>query len=97
MAVQRLREPESTPSLDEEQLKQAVLAGVSQANTALGTSYHVDIIQYVPTDTPHLEVYAFLARSLIEQFVQFELQTPQFEAEGASGCSISAALGSSRP
>ncbi len=72
VSVQRLREPESNPLIDERQLKQAVLDGVSQANAALGTNYHIDVIQYVPSDTSDISVYLFLAKSLIEQFVHAE-------------------------
>lgn len=72
VAVQRLRETESNPLIDERQLKRADLDGVSPANAALGTNYHVEVIQYVPSDTLDVNVYLFLAKSLIEQFVRSE-------------------------
>jgi hypothetical protein len=69
VVAQKLSEPESGSSFDEEQLKRAVALGVNQENFSLGTHYHVEGIQYIPTDTQDLEIYSFLARSLIEEFV----------------------------
>jgi hypothetical protein len=69
VVVERLREPEASPLMNEAQLKQAVIEGVNQANASLGTHYYVVAIQYIPSDTPNIETYSFLARSLVEQFV----------------------------
>ena len=70
VAMLKLRESQSTSQVDEEQLKQAVLGGLHEANAALGTSYFIDKIEYLPDDTPNLDVYSSLARSLIEHLVR---------------------------
>jgi hypothetical protein len=54
-------------SIDEEALVKAVVSGVEQANNQLGTAYHLKRIQYVPTDTPDLEIYSYLARMIVER------------------------------
>ena len=57
--------PERT--IDEDQLREAVLSGVDAANASHETNYHVSRIQYVPTDTPDLGIYSLLARRIIER------------------------------
>jgi hypothetical protein len=57
----------SERTIDEGRLKQAILSGVDEANAALKADYHVCRIQYVPTDTPDLEIYSHLARRIVER------------------------------
>jgi len=52
--------------LDEELVIKYVLAGVSQANESLGSSYCISHFQYVEDDTPPESMYEFLAKSIIE-------------------------------
>ncbi len=55
-----------------EDVRQHVLNGVMDANQGLGTAYHVKKIQFVPTDTPPLDVYRALAKSIVERLARKE-------------------------
>ena len=66
VTVERLAESSERP-IDELALQKAVISGVDAANKAIGTDYCLKRIQYVPTDTPDLETYSFLARMIIER------------------------------
>jgi hypothetical protein len=70
--VQRLQSdpPTGSRSLDDDQIRQAVLAGIAEANAALGADYHVARIRYVPQDTADPEIYSFLAGKIIEHLTQ---------------------------
>jgi hypothetical protein len=70
----------SERSIDELALEKAVVSGVDAANKAFGTGYCLKRIQYVPTDTPDLETYSFLAWMIIERLasgVKFDGVSPQ--------------------
>ncbi|MGO9466642.1 MAG: hypothetical protein ACLQIB_12540 [Isosphaeraceae bacterium] len=70
----------SEQSIDEGALEEAVLSGVEAANKALGTGYRLKRIQYVPTDTPDAEIYAYLARMIVERLASganFDGVSPQ--------------------
>jgi hypothetical protein len=79
VTVEKLARP-SEPPIDERALAIAVSHGVEQANKALGTSYRLKVIQYVPTDTPDLETYSYLARMIVERLasgLKFDVVAPR--------------------
>jgi hypothetical protein len=79
VTVERLAESAEQP-IDELALEKAVISGVQQANKAFGTNYCLKRIQYVPTDTPDLETYSYLARKIIERLasgLKFDAISPQ--------------------
>jgi len=49
-----------------EDIRHEVIAGVAEANATLGTSYFARAIGYVPSDTPPVSIYRYLAKSLVE-------------------------------
>jgi hypothetical protein len=51
-------------------VRREVIKGVSEANALFGTSYRVGRIRYLPTDSPPVEVYGFLAKSIVERLAQ---------------------------
>jgi hypothetical protein len=51
-------------------VRESVLRGVGNANLRLGTDYRVSKIQFVPNDTPLLEIYARLAEGIVEQLAR---------------------------
>lgn len=53
-----------------EDVRREVIGGVSEANAQLGTNYRVARIRYVPSDTPPVDVYYYLAKSLIERLAR---------------------------
>ncbi len=66
VAVIKLRDAPAA-TIDESRLRQAIFSGVTAANAEFGCEYLVDRIQYDPSDTPDLDVYAALARTLVER------------------------------
>jgi hypothetical protein len=58
-----------------EPVRQHVLAGVADANFSLGTYYRVGKIQFVPTDTPPMDIYRSLAKSIVERLARKEAFT----------------------
>jgi hypothetical protein len=53
-------------------VRQHVLDGVADVNRSLGVSYNVTKIQFVPSDSPPVDIYRFLAKSIIERIVRRE-------------------------
>jgi hypothetical protein len=51
-------------------VREHVLRGVGNANLRLGTNYRVSKIQFVPNDTPLLDIYARLAGGIVEQLAR---------------------------
>jgi hypothetical protein len=83
VTVERLTEaPEQ--SIDELALEKVVTSSVEEANKAFGTGYQLCRIQYVPTDTPDLETYSYLARMIIERMAnggKFDEASPKIASE----------------
>ena len=59
-------------SLAREDVKRNVLLGISEANDQFGTAYVVKRIEFVPHDSPPVEIYRLLAKSIIERIVRGE-------------------------
>ncbi len=58
--------PNEPKNLNAGEVEQQVRDGVDAANLALGTRYQVQRIQFVPSDSPPVEVYKDLAMRLVE-------------------------------
>ncbi len=68
VAVEPLKKSgEAGESVDEDELVQAVAAGVRLANATFGTSYQVAGIQYIPADAAMFDVYSMLANKIVER------------------------------
>lgn len=53
--------------LTAEEVRHQVCEGVAEANAHRGSSFHVERIQFVPSDTPPATVYKLMAASLIHR------------------------------
>ena len=53
--------------LDSKEVCKWVKFGVEQANNDLFASYHVKEIQFVQSDSPPVEIYAELAKKIVER------------------------------
>lgn len=60
-------------TIDEQELVDAVKRGVTKANAAFSTQFHIERLQYVPTDTPNPAAYEALARHIVE-YASMELR-----------------------
>ncbi len=56
--------------VDEEQLVKIVKQEVDNANTGLEAKIQLQIIQYVPTDSPREEIYRLMAKNIISTYLQ---------------------------
>jgi len=52
-----------------EDVVQKVIEGIREANEQFGTNYSVRRVQYIPSDTPPVEIYKFLVIKIIERLV----------------------------
>lgn len=59
--------PDEPGYLEADDVEAEVLAGVEAANKLLGTSYRVQRIQFVRSDSPPAETYRNLAMKLVER------------------------------
>jgi hypothetical protein len=66
-----------------EDVLENVLQGIIEANRELGTQYQVSKIQFVPTDTPPVEIYRQLAKSIVETLASKQ-GSAKFKRVGAS-------------
>lgn len=62
-------------NLDFEQVVAKVFQGVSQANAELGTDFHVETVQYVPTDSDDLDAYLDLAKRIVREAARTAAET----------------------
>lgn len=62
---------EASP-LTAQSVKINVLRGVSDANDQFGTNYTVKRIEFIPDDSPPVEIYQMLAKRVIERLVKGE-------------------------
>ena len=53
-------------TIDEEEVRRAVLAGIDEANRELRTCWHATEIVYVEADSPRYSLYRHCAKLLIE-------------------------------
>ena len=86
VTVERLAGSSERP-IDDARLEKAVASSVEEANKAFGTGYCLKRIEYVPTDTPDLETYSYLARMIVERLasgVEFDDVSPQNAREWRS-------------
>jgi hypothetical protein len=58
--------------INADDVRKHVLDGVVDANLRFGTSYNVNQIQFVPTDSPPPDIYRALAEHVIERLAKKE-------------------------
>jgi hypothetical protein len=71
IVVEKLeKQSKEADSLTSEDVQKNVLLGVSEANDQFGTAYVVKCIEFVSSDSPPVEIYRLLAKSIIERIVR---------------------------
>src|SRR3954466_16172368 len=63
-SIQMLRKPTGN-ALQPTEILSEVLAGVASANKQFGTEYVVDVVRFVPDDTPPATIYRHLAAQIV--------------------------------
>lgn len=69
--------------LDSTKVLEKAIEGVSQANAELGTDYHIESMQYVPTDSYDLNAYIELAKSITHAAAKWPADSTQNTQESA--------------
>ena len=64
--------PDEPKRLEASEVEAEVCHGIAAANEAFGTAYRVNRIQFVPSDSPPVEIYRELAMKLIERLARNE-------------------------
>jgi hypothetical protein len=74
VVVHKLQSPGTPESggLPEDQVRDAALAGVEDANKEMGTSYAVKRVEYIPADSPPVDIYRYLAKCIVERLEKRE-------------------------
>ncbi len=64
--VERTLKDEVPPRcIDKERLVAAVNEGVQKGNRDHGSTFHVEVIEFVPSDTPDYEAYVAMAKAIV--------------------------------
>lgn len=71
--VEELESPSGEPPrLRAEDVQREVCEGVQEANAELYTRYKLARLQFVPSDSPPVEVYRLLAKRIVERLASGE-------------------------
>jgi hypothetical protein len=58
------------PKLAADEVLREVLTGVAEANARNGTVYAVEVVRFVPDDTPPVSIYRVLAAEIVGRLAQ---------------------------
>ena len=64
-----LKDEDTTRCIDKDRLVAAVNEGVQEGNRDHGSMFHVEVIEFVPSDTPDYEAYAAMAKAIVSAAV----------------------------
>lgn len=68
--VERTLNVEQQPScIDKERLVTAVSGGVREGNREYGSAYHIEVIEFVSSDTPDYDIYTMMAKAIVKAAV----------------------------
>jgi hypothetical protein len=72
LVIVPLKKSTKPTSLSSEDVKRNVLLGVAEANLQFGTNYSAKRIEFTPDDSPPVEIYQTLAKSIIRRLIGSE-------------------------